>query len=184
MPHSSDRAPKAGPEVPTLRAIFDEYSAFVWRTLRHLGVPERDVEDVCQEVFVVIHRKLESFEGRSTIRTWVYGICLRTASDYRRRAHVRREQTVDEVPTESAEPAQEREAERSRQRRRLLELLDQLDDDKREVFVLYEIEELEMKDIAAAMGTPLQTAYSRLRAARQQLALALRDKSAEEAEGG
>jgi len=114
----------------------------------------------------------------------VYGICLRTASDYRRRAHVRREQTVDEVPTESAEPAQEREAERSRQRRRLLELLDQLDDDKREVFVRYEIEGLETKDIAAAIGTPLQTAYSRLRAARQQLALALRDKSAEEAEGG
>jgi RNA polymerase sigma-70 factor, ECF subfamily len=127
---------------------------------------------------------MESFEGRSTIRTWVYGICLRTASDYRRRAHVRREQPVDEVPTQSAEPEQERNAERARQRQRLLELLDQLDDDKREVFVLYEIEELEMKDIATAMGTPLQTAYSRLRAARQQLALALSGNNAKEAESG
>ena len=178
--HSSNKAPDSGPEVPSLRAIFDEYSAFVWRTLRHLGVPERDIEDVCQEVFVVVHRKLESFEGRSTLRTWVYGICLRTASDYRRRAHVRREQPVDEVPTTTFEPDQEQSIERSRHRKRLLELLESLDEEKRQVFVLYEIEELEMKDIAEAMGTPLQTAYSRLRAARQILARALGETGAEE----
>jgi RNA polymerase sigma-70 factor, ECF subfamily len=180
--HSSDKAPIQGPEVPSLRAIFDEYSGFVWRTLRHLGVPERDIEDVCQEVFVVVHRKLDSFEGRSTIRTWVYGICLRTASDYRRRAHVRREQTVDELPVVSTEADQENDVQRARHRKRLLALLDELDEEKRQVFVLYEIEELEMKDIAAAMGTPLQTAYSRLRAARQILAKALEDDRAKEAE--
>lgn len=175
-------APDAGPEVPSLRAIFDEYSAFVWRTLRHLGVPERDIEDVCQEVFVVVHRKLEGFEGRSTLRTWVYGICLRTASDYRRRAHVRREQAVDEVPTTTFEADQEHAVERSRHRKRLLELLDELDEEKRQVFVLYEIEELDMKEIADAMGTPLQTAYSRLRAARQMLARALSDTDTKEPE--
>lgn len=182
MAHSSDQAPDPGPELPSLRAIFDEYSAFVWRTLRHLGVPERDIEDVCQEVFVVVHRKLEGFQGRSTLRTWVYGICLRTASDYRRRAHVRREHTVEELPTTTLDPDQEHEIERSRHRKRLGELLDQLDDDKRQVFVLYEIEELDMKEIAAVMGTPLQTAYSRLRAARQQLAQALAEDR--EGEGG
>jgi len=171
--HSSDKAPRSGSEVPTLRAIFDEYSAFVWRTIKHLGVPERDVQDVCQEVFVVIHRKLDSFEGRSSLRTWVYGICIRTASDYRRRAHVRREQTVDEVPSVNFEASQEQDLERSRHRERLLELLAELDEEKRQVFILYEIEELEMKEIAEAMGTPLQTAYSRLRAARQILARAL-----------
>ncbi len=131
---------------------------------------------------MVVHRKLGSFEGRSTLRTWVYGICLRTASDYRRRAHVRREQAVEEVPTPTLEPDQEQAVERSRQRERLLELLDQLDDEKRQVFILYEIEELEMKDVAAAMGTPLQTAYSRLRAARQIMARALSEGSAKEAE--
>lgn len=182
MTHSSNKAPDPGPEVPSLRTIFDEYSAFVWRTLRHLGVPERDIEDVCQEVFVVVHRKLGSFEGRSTLRTWVYGICLRTASDYRRRAHVRREQPVDEVPTTSFEADQEQSIERSRHRQRLLELLDALDEEKRQVFVLYEIEELEMKEIADAMGTPLQTAYSRLRAARQLLARALGDAGNQETE--
>lgn len=168
--------------MPSLRAIFDEYSAFVWRTLRHLGVPERDIEDVCQEVFVVVHRKLESFEGRSALRTWVYGICLRTASDYRRRAYVRREQAVDEVPATTFEADQEHSIERSRHRKRLLELLDSLDEEKRQVFVLYEIEELDMKEIAEAMGTPLQTAYSRLRAARQTLARGLGQPEPEETE--
>lgn len=133
-------------------------------------------------MFVVVHRKLDSFEGRSTLRTWVYGICLRTASDYRRRAHVRREQSVEEVPTTSFEADQEHAIERSRHRKRLLELLDALDEEKRQVFVLYEIEELDMKEIAEAMGTPLQTAYSRLRAARQMLARALGNADSQETE--
>jgi RNA polymerase sigma-70 factor (ECF subfamily) len=133
-------------------------------------------------VFVVVHRKLDSFEGRSSIRTWVYGICIRTASDYRRRAHVRREQAVDEVPSPTLEANQEDEVERARYRKRLLELLAELDEEKRQVFVLYEIEELEMKEIAEVMGTPLQTAYSRLRAARQILARALSEPKSQEAE--
>lgn len=168
--------------MPSLRAIFDEYSPFVWRTFKHLGVPERDIQDLCQDVFVVVHRKLDGFEGRSSLRTWVYGICLRTASDYRRRAHIRREQAVDEVPSAVLEADQEDQLERARYRKRLLELLDELDEEKRQVFVLYEIEELEMKEIAEAMGTPLQTAYSRLRAARQMLARALSEGKPQEAE--
>src|SRR5262245_49705869 len=78
--------------VLTVRQIFDEHARYVWRTLRHLGVADADLEDVCQEVFVTVHRKLPEFEGRSKLRTWLYGICLRVASDYRRReigrAHV------------------------------------------------------------------------------------------------
>src|SRR5207302_10408961 len=77
--------------VPSLSEVFRQYAPFVWRALRRLGVPESDVEDVCQEVFVVVHRKLGDFEGRSSLRTWIYGICTRTASDYRRSGRVRRE---------------------------------------------------------------------------------------------
>ncbi len=183
MTHSSDEGPDGGPEVPSLRAIFDEYAAFVWRSLRHLGVAERDIDDVCQEVFIVVSRKLESFEGRSAIRTWVYGICIRTASDYRRRAHVRREQPVSEIPTGIQEPEQESALDEAQKRQRLNDLLSLLDEDKRQVFVLYEIEELEMKEIADAMGTPLQTAYSRLRAARKILAEALTSQDPEPADG-
>ncbi len=156
--------------APTLRRVFDEYAPFVWRTLRHLGVAEADVEDVCQDVFVVVHRKLEGFEGRSTLRTWLYGICLRTASDYRRRAHIRREQPVSDVPQTSIAPVQEEDVARAEARAQLARLLDLLDEEKRQVFVLYELEELEMKQVAEAVGCPLQTAYSRLRAARKILA--------------
>lgn len=159
--------PAADGPVPSLREVFDEYAPFVWRTVRHFGVRDADLEDVCQEVFVAVHRKLESFEGRSTLRTWLYGICMRTASDYRRRAHVRRERAVAELPPVSIEPEQLDELERAQSRQLLQQLLDELDEDKRAVFVLYELEELGMKEVAAILGCPVQTAYSRLHAARK-----------------
>lgn len=154
--------------VPTLAEIFREYAPFVWRGLRRLGVPESDVEDVCQEVFVVVHRKLADFEGRSSLKTWIYGICARTASDYRRSGRVRREVVTDTPPENVTEGGAQDDAVALRQARATLDrILDQLDDDKRSVFVLYEIEELTMAEVAEALGCPLQTAYSRLHAARK-----------------
>jgi RNA polymerase sigma-70 factor (ECF subfamily) len=138
--------------------------------LRHLGVREADIQDVTQDVFIVAHRRLQDFEGRSSIQTWLYGICLRTASDYRRRAYVRREIAVDEVPETATDPGQGAAVERTQLRARLQTLLDGLDAEKREIVVLYEIEELPMKQVAEIVGVPLQTAYSRLHAARRLLA--------------
>ena len=71
---------------PSMRQIFDEHARYIWRTLRHLGIPEADAPDLCQEVFVTVHRRLASFEGRSSLRTWLYGICIRVASEHRRYA--------------------------------------------------------------------------------------------------
>lgn len=166
---SSARADAAS-DGRELSEIFHEYGAFVWRTLRHLGVRESDLPDLCQEVFLVVHRRLSSFEGRSALSTWLYGICYRTASDHRRRAHVRREVSVPDVPGQDAEPTQHKELERKQLRQRLLALLDELDADKRAVVVLYEIEGLAMSEIAEIVGCPLQTAYSRLHAGRKLLA--------------
>jgi len=146
--------------------VFREHASYAWRVLRHLGVAENDVEDVCQEVFLIVHKKLGSFEGRSSLRTWVYGICVRAASDYRKRGF-RRKETVTEVPPEVASASDPHGEAAGRQARLLLDkILGELDDDKREVFVLYEIEEFPMNDVAVAVGCPLQTAYSRLHAAR------------------
>ncbi len=160
----------AAEAAPAFDAIFRENAPFVWRALRKLGVPEREVEDLCQEVFVVVHRKLPTFEGRSTIRTWIYSICVRTASDHRRRAHVRREEPTADVPEERHSAPQTRDLERRQARALLDAALDALDADKRAVFVLYEIEELSMNEVAGAVGCPLQTAYSRLYAAREAVA--------------
>lgn len=160
------------------RALFRAHAPFVWRVLRRLGVSEADVEDVAQEAFLVVHRRLSEFEGRSQLRTWIYGICVRVASDHRRRAHVRRELATDRPPERSGSAPQPRELEQRQARALLDAALAELDDDKRAVFVLYEIEELPMKEVADALACPLQTAYSRLHAARRELRerlLALRD---------
>jgi RNA polymerase sigma-70 factor (ECF subfamily) len=166
---------------PTLRQVFDEHGAYVWRALRHLGAPEGEVDDLVQEVFVVVHRRLPSFEGRSSLRTWLYGICLRVASDYRRRARVRYERSAADPARDISEAASLAPDERTQARSQLRELLAALDDDKREVLVLYEIEGLPMTEVAEILGCPLQTAYSRLHAARARLVALV---AAQDKEGG
>lgn len=158
---------------PTSRQVFDEHGRYVFRVLRYLGIREADLPDLCQEVFIIVHRKLDGFEGRSSIRTWLYRICQRAASDYRRRAHVRREVAMAgavEDP-ELFEPADT--VSRLEARSAMEFALGQLDEPKREIFVLYEIEGLTMREVCEVLDCPLQTAYSRLHAARKVLADAL-----------
>jgi len=160
-----------------MRTIFDEHARYVIRTLRHLGVGESDVDDVAQEVFVTVHRKLAEFEGRSKLRTWLYAICLRVASDHRRRAYVVRERATDNPPVDTGERTGDEPDTSLESRTFVQQLLAELDDDKRTVLVLYEIEGLNMREIAEVVGCPLQTAYSRLHAARELLQAAwLRSK--------
>src|SRR5690349_24003424 len=102
-PESSSAGPATGDALPSMRTVFDEHARYVIRTLRHLGIKEADVEDVAQEVFVTVHRKLHEFEGRSKLRTWLYAICLRVASDHRRRAYVVRERATDNPPVDTGE---------------------------------------------------------------------------------
>jgi len=158
---------------PSVRQIFDEHARYIWRTLRHLGIPEADTPDLCQEVFVTVHRRLSSFEGRSSLRTWLYGICLRIASEHRRRPHVRRETPLSEPPLESLELQAMAPDSALEQRSAVQRLLAVLDEDKRQVVVLYEIEGFSMKEVADIVECPLQTAYSRLHAARALMLSAL-----------
>ncbi len=149
-------------------AIYREHFAFVWRNLRRLGVAESHVEDAAQEVWVVVHRRLREFEGRSSMRTWLFGIAMRTASDHRRwrrRKDPRdRSDEVDAVP--SAAPSPEALTERAQQARVLDALLDELPEERRVVFMLAELEQMSSPEIALAVGAPLNTVYSRLRVAR------------------
>jgi RNA polymerase sigma-70 factor (ECF subfamily) len=163
----------------TVAGLLREHGQFVWRVLRRLGVSVADVDDVCQEVFLVVHFKLPEFEGRSTVRTWLYGICVRTASDYRR-GRARRQVLASNVQQSSmAEQNQKMEQPQEtllavhQACAALDRILDELDDDKRAVFVLYEIEELTMAEAATVLECPLQTAYSRLHAARREVEAAV-----------
>lgn len=159
--------------APSFDDVFHEQAPFVWRSLRYLGVAESDVPDVCQEVFVVVHRRLSEFEGRSTVRTWIYGICLRAAHAWRRRG-TRREMPVAELPDQEAPERPDRALDAEQARRILLDALDRLDPVQREIYVLHEIEELPMREIAEIVGCPMQTAYSRLHVARERVASSVR----------
>ena len=164
----------------TSRQVFDEQAQYVFRVLRYLGIRDADLPDVCQEVFITVHRKLDGFEGRSSVRTWLYRICQRAASDQRRRAHVRHEVVTDMV-SEEGRPSPSLDTRSRLEARSTLQFaLAQLDDAKRDVFVLYEIEGMTMREVCNVLECALQTAYSRLHAARDIVNAALeRDNNGE-----
>jgi RNA polymerase sigma-70 factor (ECF subfamily) len=177
-------APRSGPaSLPALADVYREHAPYVWRVLRRLGVAPADLEDACQEVFLIVHRKLPTFEQRSSVRTWLYGIAVRHAADHRRR--VRRAPSTSTVTpdgvSEPAVDAAQPDSVARREARALLDaILDDLDQPKRAVFVLYELEELTMAEVALAVGCPLQTAYSRLQAARACVEAAVHRQRAKE----
>ncbi len=149
--------------------VFREHGQFVLRTVRRMGVPPSDVEDVAQNVFLVVHRHLATYEGRGSVKAWLFAIVRRAVADHRRSKRRRPEIPTLDPPVGAVEPASEAEIDRGRERAMLDRALDALDDDKREVFVLYELEQMSMAEVAAAVGCPLQTAYSRLYAARERV---------------
>lgn len=157
-----------GPEID-FRALYEAQFQFVWCSLRRLGVPEADALDSTQKVFLTAHVKLPAFEGRSSLRTWLFGICQRVASDYRRSAPVRREVVTDitelDVPVHTEDLVAKAE---TQQRAAVAEaILNKLSDEQRAVFVLFELEEQSGQEIADLLGISLGTVRSRLRLARE-----------------
>ena len=158
--------------------VYEAEFDFVFRTVRRLGVAESAAEDVAQEVFVVVHKSLARFEGRSAIRTWLFGIARNVAYRHRRALGRRipaapgQEWAVEAAHDETARSAHDL-AERSEAARVIDALLESMDDEKREAFVLVELEEMSMPEVAEALGINVNTAYTRLRAARKQFEEAL-----------
>lgn len=160
---------------PAFAEIYAEYAKFAWRNLRRLGVPEAAIEDAFQDVFLVIHRRLTEFQGRSSLRTWVFGIVLRVAARHRRRVRSDEQRAVP-VPEQLLEalsaPSREGPFELVVQRQAtdlLHRVLGELDDEKRTMLILVELEQASVADAAEVLNINLNTAYSRLRAARRAL---------------
>jgi RNA polymerase sigma-70 factor, ECF subfamily len=150
------------------RAVYDEHVGFVFRTLDRFGVPERMVPDAVQEVFTVAFRAQDRFEGRSSMRTWLFGIARRVASDMRRSAAARHE-VLDEAATDVPDSKRDLHvwAERSEELARAEELLRSLPEEQRITFALFEIEEWTGAEIAEAYDVSVATVHSRLRLARE-----------------
>ena len=152
-----------------LQQLVREYLSHVYRLLRHLGVPAGDLDDACQQVFLVLARKHSTVKPGSE-RAFLSSVSARIASRWRRTHRRRHELVSDELSNQPCadEPSPEQRLELAEAQLLLLQVLDTLPDTLREVFVLFEIEELTMRDISDVLAIPQGTVASRLRLARSQ----------------
>lgn len=148
--------------------IYDEHAEFVWTSLHRLGVREFDLPDQTQEVFIVVHRRIKSWDKDCLITTWLFGICRRVASGYRRKAWIRRERPSDELEKLSDDQSPEQAVTLREARERLEAALRPMKPDRRALFVMYELEERSCAEIALLFDVPLGTVHSRLSNAREE----------------
>jgi RNA polymerase sigma-70 factor, ECF subfamily len=163
----------SAPDVGEFAALYAEHFQFVWRCLRGLGVSGAQLEDAAQDVFVVIHRRLPTFEGSATLRTWIFGIVRRVAYRYRRSASRKPSGGTANPEAPTSDPGPHERAQDLQAAAFVDEFTSTLDHRKREVFVLGVLEGLPVPEIAEALGIPLNTAYTRLRRARAEFRKAL-----------
>lgn len=170
MPADRERA-RPAPAPLTLEDVYRDHFDFVYRQAARMGGPGIDAEDAAQEVFMVVARKLDTFDATSLVTTWLYGITLNVVRSLRRRARIRRlfelgqSGEKSEVPVRSIDRAEVLDAHRI-----AYEILDKLAPKKREAFILAEFEGLSCEEIAQLCGTRTETVWSRLHYARKEFA--------------
>jgi RNA polymerase sigma-70 factor, ECF subfamily len=169
MERDRDVDARPAPAKLSLEVVYRDHFDFVFRQAARLGGPGIDAEDAAQEVFMVVGRKLDTFDNTSLITTWLYGITLNVVRSLRRRARIRKlfelREEKSEVPVRSVDRAEVLDAHRI-----AYEILDKLPAKKREVFILAEFEGLSCEEIAAVVGTKTETVWSRLHYARKEFA--------------
>lgn len=159
--------------------MFEQFAPYVLRVLPRMGIAERDVQDVAQDVFVAVFRGLPGFERRSSVKTWVYGICIRVANNHKKRAYHRREQLGESTPEQSDGRTPANDLEQSDELAALDRALAQLPEAQRTVFVLCHVESLTVAEIAEATGASKFTVYGRLYAARRSMRKAFDEHTGE-----
>jgi len=183
---SPTAAPLPARALPTFRAVYDEYFPFVWRMLWRLGVWPSSVADAAQDVFVVVDRRLADLRAPELAQSFIYGIVVRVAGDYRRVQ--RRKGLVGAADSEQLPDSGATDAHQYVEHKQALALLDRLLDelaeDRREVLVLVELEELSVPQVAQLLGANTNSVYTRLRRARQDFEQALARHRARERRPG
>ena len=163
-------------------ALYADHAAFLTRVLVRLVGDGAHVDDLLQETFLVAYRKRATFDGRSTARTWLYAIAARLAMRHRRGAG----RFLRAIGLYADEPARapvapDEDLERARAALLVREALDRIPFKQREVFVLYELEELEGADIATLLGIPINTVWTRLHHGRKRFEDVVRKRAKREA---
>lgn len=155
---------------PDMRVIFDDHFDYVWNTLRRLGVREADLEDLAHEVFLKVHARIHDFDASRPVRPWLFGFAYRVAADHRRLARHRLEVYGTAIePVDPVRPADERLV-ADEEWELVNSALAELDFDRRAVLVMHDVDDVPVPAIAQELGIPVNTAYSRLRLAREDLA--------------
>lgn len=176
--------PRVTGQVRNASEAFEVHFTLVWRTLRRLGVRKDLLDDATQDVFLVVHRRWQAFEGRSQLKTWLLGIALRVASDYRRKQRRIQERFIPESEPVAIEHQDPERVYASRQAGQLLyQALDALKPQDREVLVLVDLEQSPVAEAAEALNVNVNTAYSRLRVARQKFEASLERQRKRESGG-
>jgi RNA polymerase sigma-70 factor (ECF subfamily) len=165
-------------EPSTFGELYAAYAPYMLASLRRLGVSERDIEDVAHDAFVAVHRHFAEWDRSRPLKPWLFAFAVRTASDYRRRFGRTRELltaegALPEPPPSSPEVRADIEIDRERERDLVLQCLDTLDESKRALLILHDIDEVPIPEVARALSLPTSTAYSRLRLAREAFEKAL-----------
>ena len=158
-------------DVPSFDEVYATHVAYVWRVLRTFGLGEAQLEDAVQDVFVVVHRRLGEWEGRAAITTWLFAIARRVASSHRRKTTGERTEVLVDEPAGAADTFAA--LSRAQAAATVMSILERMDEDKRIVFALVELEQLSVPEVARMLELKLNTAYSRLRLARAAFELAL-----------
>ncbi|HYQ16007.1 MAG TPA: sigma-70 family RNA polymerase sigma factor [Polyangiaceae bacterium] len=173
--------------LPSFEVIYEKHFDFVWSMTLRLGVSGAATDDVVQEIFMIVHGRLSTLRQPASLRSWIYGIVRRTVSDYRRSQRSRAAfgaTLAVEAEVRPSSPQTPLDVTEQHDRVKVLHsLLEELDPLKREVFVLAELEELSVPEIAEALEIPLNTAYSRLRLAREAFEQRLARRALREPQG-
>lgn len=173
---------RAANALPDFRSLFETQFSYVWNVLKRLGVAERDLEDLAQQVFLQVHAQLASFDTRRPLRPWLFAFAYHLASNYRRLARHRVELSIVAPEHADSLPGADEQL-ITRQELELAELaLERVAIDRRAVLMLHEVEGHSIPDVAESLGIPLNTAYSRLRLARQEYEQAVRRLRAQRGE--
>lgn len=167
------------PEPAQFEQLYGLYFEFTWRVLRHLGVPASTLDDAVQEVWLVVYQRLAAFEGRSTLKTWLFGITLNVARNTRRAEDKRFRQLLDPEPLRAPPPDPEMEHLGREAWRRVQQFLSTLDEERRAIFVCSLLEHLPAQQTAEATGVDVTTVYQRVRTLRQSFKQWLEASSAE-----
>jgi RNA polymerase sigma-70 factor, ECF subfamily len=171
--HVGDAAEPKPADRARFRALFEKELSYVWTSLRRLGIAEREREDLANEVFFRVYRRIDEYDEARPIRPWLFAFAVRVAAQHRRRAQSRLERLGDDTDVADLAAAP-RDESGSADAELVYRALDTIGMERRAVLVLHDLDGHTAPEIAAALSIPEGTVYSRLRAARADFTAAVR----------